>query len=115
MIAAVRAVVQAAIGLRGHPMDEVARVEVPLEDGTRSDAFVEKAIVGLRPSFSPTYRISCIGPPNSVCGFLKEPMKFVNASKLDRKSGVRSGERGAPADFLSFCIRDAPGLTLILD
>jgi hypothetical protein len=27
-------------------------------------------------------------------------MKFVNASKLDRKSGVRFGERGAPVPSL---------------
>jgi hypothetical protein len=26
-------------------------------------------------------------------------MKFANASKLDRKSGVRFGERGAPVQF----------------
>jgi hypothetical protein len=26
-------------------------------------------------------------------------MKFANASKLQRKSGVRSGERGAPVRF----------------
>jgi len=27
-------------------------------------------------------------------------MKFANASKLDRKSGVRRGERGAPVQSL---------------
>jgi hypothetical protein len=27
-------------------------------------------------------------------------MKYANASKLDRKSGVRFGERGAPVDSL---------------
>jgi hypothetical protein len=26
-------------------------------------------------------------------------MKFANASKLDRRSGVRWGERGAPVQF----------------
>jgi hypothetical protein len=29
-------------------------------------------------------------------------MKFANASKLHRKSGVRWGERGAPVLFLGF-------------
>ena len=37
-------------------------------------------------------------PPTDACAaFIKESrMKFANASKLDRKSGVRSGEHGAP-------------------
>jgi hypothetical protein len=39
-------------------------------------------------------------------------MKFVNASKLDRKSGVRLGERGAPVR--SFATRD-PGLVVVCD
>jgi len=30
-------------------------------------------------------------------------MKFANASKLDRKSGVRWGEPGAPVDSLRCC------------
>jgi hypothetical protein len=37
-------------------------------------------------------------PPTAACAaFIKESrMKFANASKLDRKSGVRLGEHGAP-------------------
>src|ERR1700723_1176087 len=37
-------------------------------------------------------------PPTPACAaFIKESrMNFANASKLDRKSGVRLGERGAP-------------------
>ena len=52
--------------------------------------------------FGPRIRISCYGaPPTSACAaFIKESrMKFANASKLDRKSGVRWGERGAPVLF----------------
>jgi hypothetical protein len=42
-------------------------------------------------------------PPTSACAaFIKESrMKFANASLLDRKSGVRWGEHGAPVQFLS--------------
>jgi hypothetical protein len=41
-------------------------------------------------------------PPTSTCAaFIKESrMKFADASKLNRKSGVRPGERGAPVLFL---------------
>jgi hypothetical protein len=40
-------------------------------------------------------------PPTSVCAaFIKESrMKVTNASKLDRKSGVRCCERGVPVRF----------------
>jgi hypothetical protein len=40
-------------------------------------------------------------PPTPACAaFVKESrMKFANAIKLDRKSGVRLGE-GHPSDFL---------------
>jgi hypothetical protein len=40
-------------------------------------------------------------PPTAACAaFIKESrMKFANASKVDRKSGVRRGE-GHPSDFL---------------
>jgi hypothetical protein len=33
-------------------------------------------------------------------------VKFANASKLDRKSGVRLGERGAPVDSLLLCMTE---------
>jgi len=41
-------------------------------------------------------------PPTSACAaFIKEsPMKVVNASRFNRKSGVRWGEQGHPSDFL---------------
>jgi|HubBroStandDraft_2_1064218.scaffolds.fasta_scaffold263124_1 hypothetical protein len=42
-----------------------------------------KAIVGLRPSE-------------------ESPMKSANASELDRKSGVRLAERGAPVDSFRY-------------
>jgi hypothetical protein len=40
-------------------------------------------------------------PPTASCAaFIKESrMKFVNASKFYRKSGVRFGEHGAPVRF----------------
>jgi hypothetical protein len=42
-------------------------------------------------------------PPTPACAaFIKESrMNFANASKLDRKSGVRSGEHGAPVPYLN--------------
>jgi hypothetical protein len=52
--------------------------------------------------FGPRIRISCTGRhQTSACAaFIKESrIKFANASKLDRKSGVRYGERGAPVLF----------------
>ena len=43
----------------------------------------------------------CGAPPTSAyAAFIKESrMKFSNASKLDRKPGVRCCERGAPVEF----------------
>jgi hypothetical protein len=62
-----------------------------------------KTFVGLRPVvFGPGIRISCHGaPPTSACAaFIKESrMKLANAILLDRKSGVRFGEPGAPVPF----------------
>jgi len=59
---------------------------------------------GLRPClFRPTYpEFLHEAPPTSTrAAFIKESrMKFTDASKLDRKSGVRWGERGAPVPFL---------------
>jgi hypothetical protein len=52
--------------------------------------------------FRPTYPDFLHGaPPTSTCAaFIKESrMMFRNASKVDRKSGVRLGERGAPVPF----------------
>jgi hypothetical protein len=53
--------------------------------------------------FRPTYpNFLHAAPPISACAaFIKESrMKCANARKLDRKSGVRFGERGAPVDSL---------------
>jgi hypothetical protein len=53
--------------------------------------------------FRPTYPdFLHEAPPTAACAaFIKESrMKFSNARKLDRKSGVRFGERGAPVLFL---------------
>ncbi len=64
-----------------------------LEDDSR------QLSLGFARLFGPRIRISCQGaPPTPECAaFIKESrMKFANASKLDRKSGVRWGERGAP-------------------
>jgi hypothetical protein len=61
------------------------------------------AIVGLRHRFRPTYPDFLHGaPPTPACAaFIKESrMKCANAGKLDRKSGGRFGERGAPVDSL---------------
>jgi hypothetical protein len=55
--------------------------------------------LGFAHRFRPTYPDFLHGaPPTAACAaFIKESrMKFANARKLDRKSGVRSGERGAP-------------------
>jgi hypothetical protein len=52
--------------------------------------------------FRPTYPDFLHGaPPTPTCAaFIKESrMKFAGARKLDRKSGVRFGERGAPVQF----------------
>jgi len=52
--------------------------------------------------FRPTYPDFLHGaPPTPTCAaFIKESrMKFANARKPDRKSGVRLGERGAPVQF----------------
>jgi hypothetical protein len=57
-----------------------------------------KAIVGLRPSFSFHVPDFLHGAAKTrVVAFIKESrMKFAKATRLDRKSGVRFGERGAP-------------------
>jgi hypothetical protein len=54
-----------------------------------------KAFAGFAHRFRPTYPDFLHGaPPTPACAaFIKESrMKFDNASKLDRKSGVRLGE-----------------------
>jgi hypothetical protein len=59
--------------------------------------------MGFAHRFRPTYPDFLHGaPPITACAaFIKESrMKYANASKLDRKSGGRFGERGAPLDFL---------------
>jgi hypothetical protein len=58
--------------------------------------------MGCAHHFRPTYPDFLHGaPPTFACAaFIKESrMKFTNASKLNRKSGVRSCERGAPVLF----------------
>jgi hypothetical protein len=68
--------------------------------------------MGCAHHFRPTYPDFLHGaPPTPACAaFVKESrMKFGNASKLDRKSGVRRGERGAPVDSLRHCLEDEPG------
>jgi hypothetical protein len=55
--------------------------------------------MGFACRFRPTYPDFLHGvPPTSACAaFIKESrMKFANASKLHRKSGVRSGRTWAP-------------------
>jgi hypothetical protein len=63
----------------------------------------KKQWLGFAHLFRPTYPDFLHGaPPTPACAaFIKESrMKCANASKLDRKSGVRLGERGAPVCFL---------------
>jgi len=58
--------------------------------------------LGFAHRFRPTYPDFLHGaPPTPACAaFIKESrMKCANARKLDRKSGVRYGERGAPRRF----------------
>ena len=62
-----------------------------------------KRLKGCAHHFRPTYPDFLHGaPPTSACAaFIKESrMKFANARELDRKSGVRFGERGAPVLLL---------------
>jgi hypothetical protein len=61
-----------------------------------------KAVVGFARLFRPTYPDFLHGAPPTAAraAFIKESrMKFANASKVYRKSGVRWGERGAPVLF----------------
>jgi hypothetical protein len=65
--------------------------------------YSEERSMGCARRFRPTYPDFLHGaPPISACAaFIKESrMKFANARKLDRKSGVRWGEHGAPVDSL---------------
>jgi hypothetical protein len=58
-----------------------------------------KRLLGFAHRFRPTYPDFLHGaPPTPACAaFIRESrMKCVSASKVDRKSGVRLGERGAP-------------------
>jgi hypothetical protein len=62
----------------------------------------EERSLGCAHRFRPTYPDFLHGaPPIPACAaFIKESrMKFANARRLDRKSGVRFGERGAPVRF----------------
>jgi hypothetical protein len=66
----------------------------------------EKRSLGFAHRFRPTYPDFLHGaPPTPACAaFIEESrMKLTNARKLDRKSGVRFGERGAPVDCLRRC------------
>jgi hypothetical protein len=65
-----------------------------------------KRSLGCVHHFRPTYPdFLHEAPPTPACAaFIKERrMNFANAGKLDRKSGVRFGERGAPVDCLRGC------------
>jgi hypothetical protein len=65
-----------------------------------------KRSLGFAHHFRPTYPdFLHEAPPTPVCAaFIKESrMKCANAIKLDRKFGVRLGERGAPVDCLRRC------------
>jgi hypothetical protein len=58
---------------------------------------------GFASRFRPTYPDFLLGAPPTPAwaAFIKESrMKLANASKLNRKSGLRFGERGAPVQFL---------------
>jgi hypothetical protein len=64
---------------------------------------IVKAIVGFANRFRPTYPDFLHGasPTPACAAFIKESrMRCANASKPNRKSGVRWGERGAPVLFL---------------
>jgi hypothetical protein len=55
--------------------------------------------MGFARRFRPTYPdfLHEVLPTSACAAFIKESrMKFANASKFHRKSGVRHGERGAP-------------------
>jgi hypothetical protein len=57
--------------------------------------------MGCARHFRPTYPdFLHEAPPTPTCAaFIKESrINFANAGKIDRKSGVRFGERGAPVD-----------------
>jgi hypothetical protein len=67
----------------------------------------KKRLLGCAHRYRPTYPDFLHGaPPTSACAaFIKESrMEFAGAGKLDRKSGVRFGERGAPVQFLSLLL-----------
>src|SRR5258708_30944668 len=75
----------------------------------------KKQSLGFARHFRDTYPDFLQGaPPTSACAaFIKESRKkLAKASKLDRKSGVRWGERGAPVRFPSGPIRSAKAQTL---
>jgi hypothetical protein len=69
--------------------------------------------LGCAHRFRPTYPdFLHEAPPTSTCAaFIKESrMKVVNASKVNRKSGVRWCERGAPVRFpLAWCVLGGRG------
>jgi hypothetical protein len=75
-------------------------------------------MVGFAHLFRPMYPDFLHGaPPTSACAaFIKESrLKFDNARELDRKSGVRSGEHGAPVPDLDPRLRTLgdPSLTSV--
>ena len=55
--------------------------------------FLVDNMYGLKPV---PFKGECSRSLSAPEGIFQSRMKIVNASKLDRKSGVRSGERGAP-------------------
>jgi hypothetical protein len=87
----------------GHDIGRSVRMFFPSDTGfaarfNKSDRWAAPII------FGPTYPDFLHGaPPTPACAaFIKESrMKLANTSTLDRKSGVRPGERGAPVRFPS--------------
>jgi hypothetical protein len=86
-------------------MDSPGLLQAPIRGAPRPKfaARVGKAIETIH--FRPRYPDFLHGAPPTPAraAFSKESrMKSANASKLDRKSGVRFGEPGAPVSFLLF-------------
>jgi hypothetical protein len=63
-----------------------------------------KRSLGCAHHFGPTYPDFLHGaPPTAACAAFNKESRMQYAKKLDRKSGVRCGERGAPVDWLRGC------------
>jgi hypothetical protein len=109
--------------------DKLANLEQEIHDhiANRDRDYIEipnlrsrraRAVVGLRPSFSAMYPdFLQAAPPTPACAsFIKESrMKRANASKLNRKSGVRWGEHGAPVAMLQTSLHGSNGEPAIVN